>query len=94
MSPSSSAIVTAVPVTVPLPSPESATLPETVADRSAACRVKSSTGVKSNLAVPLVWPAGMVMLNSESSTVWKWVPSVVPAPAPTLKSTVSAFGPA
>ena len=83
-------MVTVAGATEPSPSPVA--VPETAADRSAACKVKSSTGVKSNLATPLVWPAGMVMLKSASSTVSKWVPSVVPASAATPKFTVIASG--
>ena len=66
---SSSSMVTDVPVTEPPPKPVEE--PVTVTERLADWRARSSTGIKSNQAVPEVVVAGMVMLRSESSTAVK-----------------------
>ena len=86
MKDSSSTMGTAAAVSVPSSKPPY--VPLMVTERANERRVKSSTGVKSKAAVAEVRPAGMVMLRPESSTVWKCVPSVVFAPAPTAKPTV------
>ena len=82
-------MVTEVPVTEPVTAPEKE--PLTATDLSAASLVKSSTGVNSKVVEAEEAPAGTVISRAESSTVWKWVPSVVFAPAATASRTVTAF---